>query len=101
MALWVRSYWRRDVLIFFVNSNRACWVEFPRGIVQIVDLQALERILIANPDAGDVIPGTGGLRKLRFAPPSWHTGKRGGVAGNLRLDRHWAASVLIHLVREE
>jgi hypothetical protein len=24
-----------------------------------------------------VIPGTGGLRKIRFAPPSWHTGKRG------------------------
>ena len=23
--------------------------------------------------------GTGGLRKLRFAPPSWHTGKRGGT----------------------
>jgi hypothetical protein len=26
-----------------------------------------------------VIPGTGGLRKLRFAPPSWHTGKRGAT----------------------
>ncbi|MGH7215365.1 MAG: hypothetical protein ACREIT_11435, partial [Tepidisphaeraceae bacterium] len=23
--------------------------------------------------------GTGGLRKLRFAPPSWHTGKRGAT----------------------
>ena len=23
--------------------------------------------------------GTGGLRKIRFAPPSWHTGKRGAV----------------------
>ena len=41
------------------------------------DLQALESMLIQNPDSGQVIPGTGGLRKLRFAPPSWHTGKRG------------------------
>ena len=41
------------------------------------DLQALEGLLIANPQAGSVIPGTGGLRKIRFAPPAWHTGKRG------------------------
>jgi hypothetical protein len=40
------------------------------------DLQSLEGILIADAESGDVIPGTGGLRKLRFAPPSWHTGKR-------------------------
>jgi hypothetical protein len=41
------------------------------------DLQSLEGALIANPEAGQLIPGTRGLRKLRFAPPSWHTGKRG------------------------
>src|SRR5258706_1936829 len=41
------------------------------------DLQALESLLIENPHAGSVIPGTGGLRKIRFAPPAWHTGKRG------------------------
>ena len=41
------------------------------------DLQSLEGLLIANPEAGAVVPGTGGLRKIRFAPPSWHTGKRG------------------------
>jgi DNA-binding transcriptional regulator YiaG len=39
------------------------------------DLRALESLLIANPEAGAVIPGTGGLRKLRFAPSTWHTGK--------------------------
>jgi hypothetical protein len=43
------------------------------------DLEALESVLVAKPDAGSVIPGTGGLRKLRFAPPSWHTGKRGAA----------------------
>ena len=43
------------------------------------DLQELEAILLAEPTTGSVIPATGGLRKLRFAPPSWHTGKRGAL----------------------
>jgi hypothetical protein len=41
------------------------------------DLIALEELLLDDPDAGPIIPGTGGLRKIRFAPPSWHSGKRG------------------------
>lgn len=41
------------------------------------DLQALEMDLQRRP--GAVVPGTGGLRKLRFAPPSWHTGKSGAT----------------------
>ena len=54
------------------------------------DLLSLEGLLIDNPEAGQVIPGTGGLRKLRFAPPSWHTGKRGAsrvIAGSA--NRPW------------
>jgi hypothetical protein len=43
------------------------------------DLQALEALIMQRPDSGAVIPGTGGLRKIRFAPPSWHTGKRGAA----------------------
>ena len=41
------------------------------------DLQALEQMLLRNPDAGVVVAGTGGLRKVRFAPPSRHVGKSG------------------------
>jgi hypothetical protein len=41
------------------------------------DLQALESILLRKPDAGKVMPRTGGVRKLRFAPPSQSRGKRG------------------------
>jgi hypothetical protein len=41
------------------------------------DLQALEQMLLGNPDAGSVVAGTGGLRKVRFAPPSRHVGKSG------------------------
>ena len=41
------------------------------------DLRALEQMLLRNPEAGAVVAGTGGLRKLRFAPPSRHVGKSG------------------------
>ena len=33
--------------------------------------------IAANPEAGDLMPGTGGYRKLRFARPGM--GKRGGA----------------------
>ena len=41
------------------------------------DLRALEIELLERPDAGKLIPGTGGLRKVRFAPPSFRRGKSG------------------------
>lgn len=43
------------------------------------DLQQLEGLILAAPDTAPLIRGTGGLRKVRFAPPSWHTGKRGAA----------------------
>jgi mRNA-degrading endonuclease RelE of RelBE toxin-antitoxin system len=36
----------------------------------------LQLVLIANPDSGTAIPGTGGVRKLRWRAPG--RGKRGG-----------------------
>ncbi|WP_417339139.1 type II toxin-antitoxin system RelE/ParE family toxin [Halomonas kashgarensis] len=41
------------------------------------ELKELQRILIAQPDKGDLIRGTGGLRKVRMAFE--HQGKRGGA----------------------
>src|SRR5689334_20773552 len=41
------------------------------------DLRALEVELLHDPDRGVVMRGTGGLRKIRFAPPSRHAGKSG------------------------
>ena len=41
------------------------------------DLQELEHFIMDNPDAGDVIKGTGGLTKLRWNLPN--IGKRGGI----------------------
>lgn len=40
------------------------------------DIAALEEEIAANPQAGDVIPGLGGARKVRFAMKG--KGKRGG-----------------------
>lgn len=45
----------------------------------------LQNALMANPEAGDVLEGTGGLRKLRQADPRRGKGKRGG----LRVIYYW------------
>ena len=45
----------------------------------------LQRLLMLNPEAGALIPGTGGLRKLRFADERRGKGKRGG----LRVIYYW------------
>lgn len=37
----------------------------------------LQRMLLTTPDAGDVIPGSGGVRKLRWSVAG--RGKRGGI----------------------
>jgi hypothetical protein len=43
------------------------------------DLLALQIAIMCDPSGPPIIPGTGGLRKLRFAPPHWNTGKRGAL----------------------
>lgn len=42
-------------------------------------------MLLLNPEAGDVIEGTGGLRKVRFSDAKRGKGKRGG----LRVIYYW------------
>ena len=41
------------------------------------DYRALQQVLVAQPDRGDLIPGSGGLRKVRWRLTG--RGKRGGV----------------------
>lgn len=43
------------------------------------DLSALQILIMCNPRAAPVIAGTRGLRKLRFSPPAWRTGKSGAL----------------------
>ncbi len=47
--------------------------------------RALQDILMKHPEAGDPMPDTGGLRKLRFADARRGKGKRGG----LRVIYYW------------
>lgn len=59
------------------------FVESPVFSDQIDDLLStdeqhlLQNGLLEQPEAGDVIPGSGGLRKLRWSVPG--SGKRGGI----------------------
>lgn len=43
------------------------------------DLRSLQIGLCISPDGASVIQGTGGLRKLRFAPEKWNRGRSGAA----------------------
>jgi mRNA-degrading endonuclease RelE of RelBE toxin-antitoxin system len=47
------------------------------------EYRALQWYLLINPDAGDIVRGTGGVRKVRWAP----RGK--GKSGGLRVMYYW------------
>ena len=70
---------------------KALFVELPpfaRFRVDYLDdkgFRRLQTLLLRNPEAGDVIEGTGGLRKLRFGDARRGKGKRGG----LRVIYYW------------
>ena len=49
------------------------------GYLEDDDYQRLQLSLSLNPEAGDVMPGTGGCRKLRWADRRRGKGKRGGL----------------------
>lgn len=70
---------------------RATFVELPpfvrhrENYMDDMAYRQLQDELMKYPEAGDVIAGTGGLRKLRFADRSRSKGKRGG----LRVIYYW------------
>lgn len=55
---------------------------FTRYVAQYLDddeYRLLQNRLAINPDLGDVMPGTGGFRKLRWADPRRDKGRRSGL----------------------
>jgi mRNA-degrading endonuclease RelE of RelBE toxin-antitoxin system len=53
---------------------------FTRQVLALMDddsYRRLQTVLVLRPDVGDVIPGSGGLRKIRWSAKGH--GKRGGV----------------------
>jgi hypothetical protein len=77
--------------IAYISPMKAIFIELPpfaRHRSDYLDDEsflALQASLMVNPEAGDVIEGTGGLRKLRHADPRRGKGKRGG----LRVIYYW------------
>ena len=64
---------------------KALFVELPAFAKYRADylddegFRGLQQSLLKNPEAGDVIEGTGGLRKLRHGDQRRGKGKRGGL----------------------
>lgn len=59
----------------FVES--ALFTKLVNDLLDEEAYRALQEHLARHPDAGDVMPGAGGLRKLRWTRPGM--GKRGGT----------------------
>ncbi len=54
-----------------------------KNVLSDNEYRKLQWVLVVNPEAGVVIPGSGGLRKLRWAIPG------GGKRGGLRIIYYW------------
>jgi hypothetical protein len=50
-----------------------------RGYFNDDDYRELQTALAANPELGDLMPGTGGFRKMRWADARRGKGRRGGL----------------------
>ena len=55
------------------------FARFRSGYLDDDGFRALQVELLTQPDKGEVIEGTGGLRKLRRPDPRRGKGKRGGL----------------------
>lgn len=79
---------------------RALFVELPAfsrhraEYLSDEDFRRLQTDLLKNPQAGDLVQGSGGLRKLRHADPRRGKGRRGGLRV---IYFHWAAGRQIWL----
>lgn len=64
---------------------KATFIELPpferhrQNYLNDENFHSLQKVLMDNPEAGDVIEGTGGLRKIRHADEKRGKGKRGGL----------------------
>ena len=66
-------------LLHFIETTAftKAWDEL--GLDDEDDLTALQLAIMRAPEGAPVVQGTGGLRKLRFAPAKWNTGARGAT----------------------
>jgi len=85
------------------------WIQFVETVVfsrlirqhHLEDaLRSLQLELVENPAAGDLDPGTGGLRKVRMPDPARGKGKRGGVRVHFLWLPHRKRIYLLYLFRK-
>lgn len=71
-----------------VDAERAGWFQFVEAPAfarfrdEYLDddgFAELQRYLMKNPEAGDMVPGAGGIRKLRWKDSRRGKGRRGGL----------------------
>jgi len=55
------------------------FTRYVSGYLTDNEYRELQNRLAAAPELGDVMPGTGGFRKLRWADPKRGKGRRGGL----------------------
>jgi hypothetical protein len=61
--------------VVFVETS--VFVKYVDRLLSSEELRAFQTFLMRHPDTGAIIPGTGGIRKVRWNLTG--TGKRGGV----------------------
>ncbi len=63
---------------------------------------ALQILIMCDPKGSPVIKGTGGLRKIRFAPEGWNVGKRGAVrVCYVYFPEHWVVLLVAAYSKNE
>jgi len=89
-----------DLLYFsYLDEFKDDWQDLYPNDGDEEGLWALEILVMTDPEAGPVIPGTGGLRKLRFGK----RGKRGGdrVCYSYFPDHNLVLMVMIYRKNEQ
>jgi len=71
--------WNPEDLLDFIELPQFTKRWEKLGLDDEEDLTALQLAIMAGPKAWPVIRGTLGLRKLRFTPERWKSGKSGGA----------------------
>ena len=59
--------------------SRLPFTRYLRDYLADEEYGSLQHLMAQNPELGDMMPGTGGFRKLRWADPRRGKGRRGGL----------------------
>ena len=87
---------RPDELLHFVELDefQDDWEEL--GLNVEFDLWELQNQIMHDPSGAPIIRGTGGLRKMRFAPSRWRLGKSGAIrVCYVFFQQHWTVMLVM------